>query len=133
MFRLNAAAAVVPGSLSTFFPTGGFFDRGALIVPSSIYSNGFPGVYLQVRAWDNGGGQYNSWTAAWNAAQAGSGKAVGWSKVFWQPVNPGLGPPDGLYNFESFNVFIVPEPSIFSLFSVGALAWLPLRRRRHCG
>jgi hypothetical protein len=134
IFALDATGSAVVASLTTFLtgPDAGFFSGGQFIVPC-IFTNGWYGVYLQVRAWDNGGGQYNSWTAAWNAAMTGSGKAVGWSKVFWQPVNPGLGLPDGLYNFESFNVFIVPEPSIFSLFSVGAMAWLTLRRRKHGG
>jgi hypothetical protein len=129
VFGLNTAASPVPRSLTSFYPIGGFFDGGPLVVPETIHINGYGAVYLQVRAWDNGGGQYNSWTAAWNAALSGNGKAVGWSKVFWQPVNPGLGQPYGLYNFESFNIFIVPEPSALALIGLGGLSLWLFRRR----
>jgi hypothetical protein len=129
---LDANGAAVDGSLTTFFtgPDAGFFSGGQFIIPDSIFTNGSQGVYLQVRAWDTVGGQYNSWAEAWNAALSGSGKAVGWSKVFWQPVNPGLGLPDGLYGFESFNLFIVPEPSSSALFGLGGLALLFLHGRK---
>lgn len=129
VYALNTAASPLVGSQSTFYVGSGYFLAGFPFVPDS-YNNGLFGVYLQVRAWDNGGGQYGSWNDAWNAAQAGSGKAVGWSKVFWQPVPSGVPPPAGLYNFESFNVFIaVPEPSSFALVALGGLTLLLFRRR----
>ena len=83
MFDLNPSARPVPDSLTYFrlsaFP--GFFSRGELTIPDALPnpSPGFPYfVYLQVRAWDNAGGQFASWDQAWSAAQAGSGHAVGW-------------------------------------------------------
>lgn len=129
VYVFNSAASEVPSSLTTFYLGGGFFDAGSLVVPSSTYNNGF-GVYLQVLAWDNVDGQYSTWDEAWNAALAGSGNAVGWSKVFWQPVAMGASPPAGLYNFESFNIFIVPEPSTFALFGLCGLSLWLFRRRK---
>jgi hypothetical protein len=82
-------------------------------------------VYLQVRTWDNAGGQLGSWDEAWNAALAGSGRAVGWSEVFEQPLAIGSVPYPGMMNFESFNIFLVPEPGTVSLMVLGgaALFW----------
>ena len=105
-------------------------SAGETLIPNTIYTNGQVGVYLQVVAWDNGGGQLNSWPEAWNAAMAGGGKAVGWSKVFWQRVALGSHPPAGLYNFESFNIAIVPEPSTCALVGLGGLGLMLFRRRK---
>jgi hypothetical protein len=131
IYELNTAASVLLNSTSTFLPNG-LFARDDAYIPV-IPNVGNPGVYLQVRAWDNGGGQFSTWTEAWEAAMAGSGKAVGWSKVFWQDVAQGAAPPAGLRNFESFNIFIVPEPSTFALLGLGGLVCglvlLLLRRR----
>ena len=103
---------------------------GYTFVPSSIYEDGSYGVYFQVRAWDNAGGQLATWDRAWNAALAGGGNAIGWSKVFWQPVGTGASPAFGLINFESFNIFIVPEPSTLSLLGLSGLVWLLIRRQK---
>ena len=130
VYALNSLASPLVGSLASFQLGGGFFLAGYPYAPD-VPNAGNPGVYLQVRAWDNAGGQYSSWTEAWDAANAGSGKAVGWSTVFWQPVAFGASLPPGLYNFESFNVFIaVPEPSSFALLALGGLTLLLLGRRK---
>ena len=115
VFQLPPDARPVPGSLTS--PSSpGFFVGPNPIIPDPNLSQ--PGdwpyyVYMQVRAWDNAGGQYPTWTAAWGAANEGSGRAVGWSSVFYQPLIPTVWsqPSPGLLNFESFNLFIVPEPT----------------------
>jgi hypothetical protein len=127
VYALTPNASAADRSLINFFPVGGFFERDDVFVADVA---GAPGIYLQVRAWDNAGGQYSSWAGAWGAAQAGSGKAVGWSKVFWQPVAYGTFPPPGLYNFESFNIFIVLEPGTLVLTGLGGLCLLLLRRHK---
>jgi len=127
VYALNSTASPAPGSLTTFNIGAGFFISYSFIPDS--WTNGMSAVYLQVRAWDNGGGQYSSWTEAWEAAMAGSGKAVGWSKVFWQQAATGAAPPDGLSNFESFNIFIVPEPSTVTLLGLRIIALLLFRWR----
>jgi hypothetical protein len=135
-FQLIGAARPVsdaPTSFAAGFP--GFF-AGYGTIPDAIPtpSSNYPFmVYLQVRTWDNAGGQLGSWADAWNAAQAGSGRAVGWSKVFVQPLGDGSAKPDpGMFNFESFNVYVVPEPGTVSLVVLGgaALFWGIRYRRR---
>jgi hypothetical protein len=130
IYALNPSASPLAGSQTTFLLGGGFFVGGFPLVSEVMNSVSGPGVYLQVRAWDNAGGQYTTWEQAWNAALAGSDTAVGWSEVFWQPVNSGLGEPASLDNFESFNIFIVPEPSTVALFGLGGLSLWLFRRRK---
>ena len=138
VFALNASARPVQDSLTYFgfseFP--GFFSRGERYIPDAIFTPFPPGdpymVYLQVRAWDNAGGRFPSWDQAWNAAQAGSGHAVGWSTTFEQPLAIGTGPYPGTYNFQSFNLFIVPEPSAIALALLASLILFgSLRPRPH--
>jgi len=139
VFALQTEASAARRSLTTFFTgTGaGFFTGGDVSVSETTYNPNQPpgsayGVWLQVRAWDNAGGQLGTWDAAWKAALAGSGKAVGWSGVFWQSARP-LGVWPGLVNFESFNVAIVPEPGTLSLAALGGAAWCWSRRRSRTG
>ncbi len=134
VFQLLAGARPVSGALLRF-GSPGFFGGGDPQIPDPNLSptNGYPFyVYLQVRAWDNGGGQYPTWSDAWNAANQGSGHAVGWSKVFYQPLaSPINSPPaPGLINFESFNLFIVPEPTTTVLLLIGGAAYFGFQRRR---
>jgi len=114
-----------PKRFSGIFP-GFFFGAEVSITGAPNFY-----VYLQVRAWDNAGGLYPTWTAAWTAAQNGSGKSVGWSQVFGQPLGVSTmgGPYPTLDNFESFNTFIVPEPTMVWLIALGVTFWVFGRRR----
>ncbi len=132
VFELVPTARPVPGSLRGL--NGGYFGGGNPQIPDPNFSltNDYPFyVYLQVRAWDNAGGQYPTWSDAWSAANQGSGRAVGWSKVFYQPLTSPLdmGMWPSLFNFQSFNLFILPEPSAIAILAVGA-AGLGLFRKR---
>ena len=137
IFALNASARPVQNSLARFgfseFP--GFFNRGERTIPDALINPSFPPgdlflAYLQVRAWDNAGGQFATWDQAWQAAQAGSGHAVGWSTTFAQPLAIGTVPYPSLQNFRSFNLFIVPEPSAIALALLASLTLLGSLRRR---
>ncbi len=125
----------VAGSQTVFLGgVGAGFFGGDIYAPEWAYKAdeqpGYAyGIYLQVRAWDNSGGQFTTWDGAWAAAQQGSGKAVGWSQVFWQPLGFGLEPYPGLINFRSFNVFVVPEPDTSCLLTCAVvLLFLTFRR-----
>ena len=137
VFALNASARPVENSLTYFafseFP--GFFSRGQRSIPDALVNPSWPPghaylAYLQVRAWDNAGGQFATWDQAWQAAQAGSGHAVGWSATFVQGLDIGTIPYQGLENFRSFNLFIVPEPSAIALALLASLTLLGSVRRR---
>jgi PEP-CTERM motif-containing protein len=134
--QLAITARPVGGSLTTFSSsaTPGIFGSGNVIIPdaNSSPTSNFPFyVYLQVRAWDNAGGQLPSWDEAWNAAVSGSGRPVGWSQVFFQPLDASNFPWPGLINFESFNLFNVPEPATLSLVLLGAATFCLFRRKAH--
>ena len=103
----------------------GFFFDGNVFMPGATT------LYLQVRAWDNAGGLYPTWAEAWAAAQSGSGRSVGWSQVFQQPLTSNEGAPfPSLINLESFNTFIfVPEPGTGWLVALGGAFWVIGRRR----
>ena len=127
VFSLNQDALPLSLSLTCFEqPEPGLYWNGL----EQVIPTGNPGAYLQVRVWDNEGGQLNSWDEAWAAALAGGGNAVGWSKTFWQRLAAGPEPPAGMDNFESFNIFIVPEPSTLSLLGLSGLVWLLIRRQK---
>ena len=138
VFALNTSARPVQDSLTYFgfseFP--GFFIRGQLFIPDALRNPSSPPgdpymAYLQVRAWDNAGGRFASWDQARQAAQAGSGQAVGWSTTFEQGLSIGASTYPGLQNFQSFNLFIVPEPSAIVLALLASLTLLgSLRPRR---
>jgi len=55
VFALDSTGSAVGGSLTPFFtgPDAGFFSGGIFIIPNSIFTNGWYGVWLQVQAWDN--------------------------------------------------------------------------------
>jgi hypothetical protein len=131
--QLLPDARPVSGSLGTNFYAGLFpLPQQYTVIPDALPNPAFDPSYaavtnkplyafLQLRVWDNGGGQYGSWDSAWSAALAGSGRAVGWSRVFWQPITGLMDttPWPGMPYFESFNAFIVPEPSAAALLLVG--------------
>ena len=147
-FQLLVSARAVPDSLVPF-GSSGHFSGGAPTIPDALPNLGFDPnnsawwtnsvyyVFLQVRAWDNEGGQLPTWDDAWNAALAGSGRAVGWSKVFWQPLTypADTKPWPAMPYFESFNTFFIPEPTSGALLLVGGtvLACVSRRMRRRSG
>lgn len=120
------ALTLVPDSLKGF-RTGGF--AGAIDNSGQLIA--IPGVgegssaALQLRVWDNLGGTITSWEAALAA-----GVAAGSSAVFDSLALGGLAPAPNMVGLESFNIYVVPEPSTFVLAGLGAAALLIFRRRK---
>lgn len=83
---------------------------------------------FQVRAWDNRGGTITSWADALASSQAGVSGA-GASDVFTMNIGGGALTPPALAGLRSFNLTIVPEPSLIALGALGFGALL-LRRRK---
>lgn len=128
VFALMTNGLPLPGSL-TFFGTGtnaqgvravGFFDAGDLY-PSQWDGVGL--ILVQVRCWDNAGGQLDTWDKAWAAALAGSGRPIGWSKVFLQGLNYLPTASQSLFYFESFNIAVLPQPALTIRVSEVEVCW----------
>lgn len=83
---------------------------------------------FQVRAWDNKGGTIANWADALAAGQRGE-TATGFSDTFSMTVGGGSSPAPNITGLRSFNLTIVPEPSLIALGALGFGALL-LRRRK---
>jgi hypothetical protein len=80
---------------------------------------------LQLRAWDNRGGQVGTWAEA-----VAAGVAMGYSMPFDHvAVGGGSLPAKNLVGLQSFNIAEVPEPSSLALLGLGAAAMMIFRRR----
>jgi len=115
---------------------------GILAIPAPTIT--VPGVAessratLQIRVWDNVGGTITSW----DQVLANPSVARGWSTpidslalggTLSTPPNLGgtAGPPLNLTGLASFNLFVVPEPSVIALGVLGVGALLLFRRRKN--
>jgi len=85
---------------------------------------------FQVRAWDNQGGTILSWAQVVDGTH--NGVARGFTPVFLLDYQLGGGSitPPNTVGWESFQLFIVPEPSVIALGVLGAGCLFLLRRRK---
>jgi len=83
---------------------------------------------FQVRVWDSRGGQI----ATWDQALTTPGVKLGYSDLFTVPyaLTSGIGTPPNLEGLQSFQLFVVPEPSVIALGVLGAGCLFLLRRRK---
>ena len=98
----------------------GFFYGGEVLLIGQTQFE----VTIQVRAWYNGGGIYDSYAQAQSA-----GHNVGQSNLLPLYVAPRPGPVVPLLGLQPFTVGI-PEPSTFLLAALGGVALLLFRRHR---
>jgi len=85
---------------------------------------------LQMVAWDNKGGTITTWTDALAAWQAGT-IALGRSALInVASIGGDLNTPPNMVGLQSFNIYLVPEPTTMALAGLGAAALLIFRRRR---
>jgi len=117
------------GNGTATFRTGaaaGFISQPSGLNPTI---NGVPensAATIQLRAWDNAGGTITTWAAA----MASTSTAHGASLPFVSPVLGGATVTSpNLIGLTSFNLQVVPEPSIVALGVLG-LGALFLRRRK---
>jgi hypothetical protein len=85
---------------------------------------------MQVRAWDNSSGLYPTWAqaeTAWLAGTIAAGKSLLWDL---NAIGGNLNTPPLPAGMQSFNIYIVPEPSTFLLAGLGAASLLIFRRRK---
>jgi len=133
----NNLALLVNGTTTFRTATSGLFG-GIVNQPSDPAP--VPGVVLgsdrgtfQMRVWDTKGGTITTWAQLLDPAN--NGVLRGYSEIFTVPYSLGgtLSPPNTppfLQGLTSFNVFIVPEPSVIALGVLGAGCLFLLRRRK---
>jgi hypothetical protein len=111
-FRTGAVAGFVAGQTTSFGNTSWQDTAGTVAMV----------------AWDNSSGLYPTWAQAYTAWTKGL-VAAGRSN----PINltfGGTGTPANLIGMNSFNLYIIPEPSTFALAGLGLASLLVLRRRK---
>jgi hypothetical protein len=104
---------------------------GSAVIQGAIRDTDRP--TLQVRVWDTKGGTI----ATWDQVISSENNAVlrGYSELFTLPfplgfVSPQPNPDPYLQGLQSFNLFVVPEPSAVALFMVGVGCLIYVRRSR---
>jgi hypothetical protein len=122
----------LPGLPTTTFRTGGAAGNVALV--TATFQNIPPDApfgTFQMVAWDNASGLYPTWTQASPAWQIGL-IAAGRSAPFTVASIGGTvnTPPNLEPALESFNIWLVPEPTAATLLCLGVGGILIFRRRK---
>ena len=105
-------------------PAAGFvLVSGSPVTVPGVTGSGSAPWSFQVRAWDNQGGAVTTWAGA----LADNNVARGVSAPFTTPVSIAPTAAGYLVGLQSFNLVIVPEPSLLALGAIG-LVTLLLRR-----
>lgn len=127
-----AASSLLPNAMFVTFRTG----TAAGQIPQTTYvldnvPAGPGGATLQLFAWDNTSGNFATGAAAWTAWQSGA-IAAGVSGKFNMTASIGGGTftPPTVVGIESFNLYMVPEPTSMALLGLGAAALMIFRRRQ---
>ena len=131
----NAESSLVPVGSVVTFRTGGAAGDVAAISDSLTGSPGIPNdsavATLAIVAWDDSSGDYATWaqaSVAWLAGEiaAGESPAFNVSSIGGtQNTAPTLGS-----SMQSFNLYYIPEPSLFALGGLGLATLLVFRRRK---
>lgn len=123
------SSLVFQGAASSFRTGTAAGQWAAQTITLSNVGLGAPAT-LEVFAWDNTSGSYSSPSAAFAAWKVGT-IAGGTSGTFsLSAVGGDLGTPPNLTGLQSFNIFMIPEPSTMALAGLGAAALLIFRRRK---
>jgi hypothetical protein len=128
---LLAGPDLLQATPTTIFRTGA---GAGFVAPVTVTLQGVakdaPSAQVQMVAWDNKGGTINDWTAARAAWLAGE-IAAGASPVFTvNAIGGDFNTPPNLVGLQSFNIYLIPEPSTFALAGLGAAALMIFRRRK---
>jgi len=109
--------------------TGGFIQNQAAAVTLNGIDFGQTAA-IQMRVWDNRGGTINSWAQSQSARLSDPTLATGMSDIFQVAMSANASiPPPNMVGLTSFNLTVVPEPSVIALGAL-ALGALLLRRRK---
>jgi hypothetical protein len=128
----QAESTLLPAVPATTFRTGNPGGAGFTAPATATLNNvplDAPVATVELVAWDNSSGLYPTWTqaeAAWEAGAVAAGKG-GPFNIYEIGGNMNL--PTFLMGLQSFNIFVVPEPTALALLGLGAAAMLAFRRR----
>lgn len=135
---MGASGAGQPASALQFSPNTTTFRTGSArgVINNTVAS--FPNIAkdaaagtFQMFVWDNSSGLYADPTAAWNAWQVTKTIAAGVSgTINLTGIGGDLNTPPNLVGLQSFNIYMIPEPSSMALAGLGAAALLIFRRRK---
>ncbi len=117
-------SSLVPTLPVTTFRSG---SAAGQIVPVTVTLSGVPPgsiLTLEAVAWDNSSGLYPTWAQAEPAWIAG---LIAASPSLPRNFDLSLG---NTFVHESFNLYMIPEPSAFGLAGLGAVALMVRRRRK---
>jgi hypothetical protein len=130
-------AATTPFRVTTSTSLFGFWTiPGTAAVLSNVPSDPAARAEIIIRVWDNKGGTITSWDqlydSAGNPIAANNSVARGESLPFTESDQLGGGTilPPTLRGLQSFQLYIVPEPSVIALGVLGAGCLFMLRRRK---
>ncbi len=131
-------AATTPFRATTSTALFGFWTTpGTAVVLNNVPSDPTVHAEILIRVWDNKGGTITSWdqlydaaTGLPNAQNLGVARGEGPSFVVSDQLGGGVVLPPTLRGMESFQLYIVPEPSVIALGVLGAGCLFLLRRRK---
>src|ERR1035441_9781229 len=122
-------ASLVPSGPTTTFRTGAGagWVAGTTTTLQGVAADAAAAT-IEMVAWDNTTGLYPTWTqasAAWKSGLIAAGES---GRFNVGPVG-GTGTPAFMIGAQSFNLYLVPEPSTFALAGLGLAALVAFRRR----
>jgi hypothetical protein len=126
-------SSLVPSGGTTTFRTGA--ASGNIVQITATLGNipkDAASATFEMVAWDNSSGLYPTWTQFAAAQAAGVAGLVGGRSAPFTVASIGgdVNTPPNLVGLTSFNIFVVPEPTIAALLGLGTAGMLIFRRRK---
>jgi hypothetical protein len=109
----------------------GFINAPSIapVVPG-VVGNTSDRAKFEIRVWDNKGGTITSWDQVLLTQNNNVARGMSGILTIDSPLGIGSTPAPTLQNLRSFQLFVVPEPSVIALGVLGAGCLFLLRRRK---